>query len=85
MCLAIPGRIESIYEKDGLSMARVDFGGVKRVTCLQYVPQAVPGDYVLVHVGFALNVVDQAEAERTLELLKTLGEQLPEESSGELS
>ncbi len=75
MCLAIPGRIEEIFEKDGLSMARVDFGGVKRVTCLEYVPNAIAGDYVLVHVGFALNIVNEAEAVRTLELLKTLGEE----------
>ena len=76
MCLALPGRIEQIFEKDGLSMARVDFGGIKKVTCLEYTPTAVLGDYVLVHVGFALNIIDADEAESTLEMLKAAEEVL---------
>ncbi|MBX9693888.1 MAG: HypC/HybG/HupF family hydrogenase formation chaperone [Cyanobacteria bacterium] len=73
MCLAIPGRIEEIFQRDGLSMARVNFDGVKRVTCLEYTPSAVVGDYVLVHVGFALSVINEKEAQETLELLKIGG------------
>ena len=74
MCLAIPGQVEEIYEKDGLQMARVNFGGVRRATCLQYVPSARAGDYVLVHVGFAISVIDQEEAHRSYRLLQNSGE-----------
>ncbi len=73
MCLAVPGRIEEIFERDGLTMARVDFGGVKRVTCLEYTPEAIVGNYVLVHVGFALNIIDEEAAEETLEILRSAG------------
>lgn len=74
MCLAIPGLIESIYSQDEINMAKVNFGGVKRATCLAYVPEAKEGDYVLVHVGFALSVIDEQEAQNTLKLLEGLGE-----------
>ncbi|MBZ0188419.1 MAG: HypC/HybG/HupF family hydrogenase formation chaperone [Candidatus Obscuribacterales bacterium] len=70
MCLAIPGLITDIFEKDGLKMASVDFGGVKRTTCLAYTPEARKGSYVLVHVGFAINIVNEEEALATLEMLK---------------
>ena len=66
MCLAIPGIVESIFEKDGLLMSKVNFGGIKRSACLEYTPEAKVGDYVLVHVGFALSVIDEQEAVRTL-------------------
>ncbi len=72
MCLAIPGKIQEIYEKDGLRMARVDFGGVVREVCLAYVPEARLGDYCLVHVGFALNLMSEEEAQETLMLLKEM-------------
>lgn len=72
MCLAIPGKIQEIYEKDGLRMARVDFGGVVREVCLAYVPEARIGDYCLVHVGFALNLMSEEEAQETLMLLKEM-------------
>ena len=72
MCLAIPGKVEEIYDRGGVRMARVEFGGVTRETCVEYLPAAKVGDYVLVHVGFALSVVDEAEAKRTFELLKEL-------------
>ena len=74
MCLAIPGQVEELFESDGLRMARVNFGGVRRVTCLEYVPGVRTGDFVLVHVGFALSIINQDEAERTLNMLKTGGE-----------
>jgi len=66
MCLAIPGMVETIFEKDGLKMSKINFGGIRRTACLEYTPDAQTGDYVLVHVGFALSVIDEQEALRTL-------------------
>jgi hydrogenase expression/formation protein HypC len=74
MCLAIPGKVVDIYETDGLRMAGIDFGGVKRQACLEYVPEVEIGNYVLVHVGFAISRVDEAEAARTYEYLAELGQ-----------
>jgi hydrogenase expression/formation protein HypC len=74
MCLAVPGRIASLSERDGLPMGRVDFNGLCREVCLAYVPEARVGDWVVVHVGFAISTLDEAEAERTLKLLDELGE-----------
>ncbi|NLF79097.1 MAG: HypC/HybG/HupF family hydrogenase formation chaperone [Chloroflexi bacterium] len=73
MCLGIPGKIVELYESGGLKMGKVDFGGVVRETCLAYVPEAQLGDYTIVHVGFALNLIDEAEARKTLELLDEIG------------
>jgi hydrogenase expression/formation protein HypC len=74
MCLAIPGKIVETLESDGLQMAKVSFGGIVKQVCLEYTPDAVPGDYVLVHVGFALSKVDPDEAERTYRLLEELNQ-----------
>lgn len=75
MCLGVPGRIESATEDAlGMRMGRVSFGGVVKEVCLAYVPEAKVGDHVLVHVGFALTVIDEAEARRTTEALATMGE-----------
>ena len=74
MCLAIPGRIVETFETHNLRFARVDFGGTIKKACLEHVPEAVVGDYVLVHVGFALSVIDAEEAARTYELLRELGQ-----------
>ncbi len=74
MCLAIPGKVLDTFDRKGLRMAKVQFGGVVRESCLEYVPEAGVGDYVLVHVGFALSVVDEQEAARTLELLEQIGQ-----------
>jgi hydrogenase expression/formation protein HypC len=74
MCLAIPGEIVSIHERDGLRFGRVLFGGVIREVCLEYQPTSAVGDFVLVHVGFAISIVDREEAARTLELLRELAE-----------
>jgi hydrogenase expression/formation protein HypC len=85
MCLAIPGRITETWEKEGLKMGRVDFGGIKREVCLSYVPEAGVDDYVVVHVGFAINVLDEAEAQATLELIgqiEDLGEELGPDPPG---
>jgi len=83
MCLGIPGRIEETFERDGLMMGRVDFGGVRREVCLAYVPGVAVGSYVLVHVGFAINVLDEEEALATLETLRELAD--IEEELGEAS
>ena len=65
MCLAIPGKVVEIFTNEGLHMARVQFGGVTRDACLDYVPETQVGEYVLVHVGFAISRVDEEEAQRT--------------------
>jgi hydrogenase expression/formation protein HypC len=80
MCLGVPGRVTETYSEDGVAMAKVDFGGLTKRVCIAHVPTARPGDYVLVHVGFALALLDEAEALRTftlLEELKLLGELAP--------
>jgi hydrogenase expression/formation protein HypC len=74
MCLAIPGKILEAYETSGLRMAKVQFGGIVRETCLAYVPDAQPGDYVVVHVGFAISKMDEDEAARAYRLLEEMGE-----------
>ena len=73
MCLAIPGKVTKIDAKDGIRTGRVEFGGITRQACLDFVPEAKEGDYVMVHVGFAISVVDKDEAERTYALLETMG------------
>jgi hydrogenase expression/formation protein HypC len=72
MCLAIPGEIQELYQEGPLRFGKVKFGGVTRKVCLEYVPEAGPGDFVLVHVGFAISHVDREEAERTLRLFDEL-------------
>lgn len=75
MCLGVPGRIEEVHDDDlGMRMGRVSFGGIVKDVCLAYLPEARVGDYVLVHVGFGLSVIDEEEARRTLETLATMGE-----------
>jgi hydrogenase expression/formation protein HypC len=74
MCLGVPGKIIEIYETGGLSMGKVDFGGVTREACLAYVPEAQVGDYTIIHVGFALNLISEEEALETLDLLRQIGE-----------
>jgi hydrogenase expression/formation protein HypC len=73
MCLAVPGRILSVEEQGASRVARVEFGGIVRETLLDFVTEAEVGDYVLVHVGFAISVVDAEEADRTRELLSEVG------------
>jgi len=72
MCLAVPGKIIEIYEAGGLKMAKLDYGGVVREACLAYVPEAQVGEYAIVHVGFALSILDEAEALKTLEAFEEL-------------
>jgi hydrogenase expression/formation protein HypC len=72
MCLAIPGKVVETFAQNGMQMARVQFGGVTRDACLEYVPETKTGDYVLVHVGFAISRVDEEEAYRTYAALEEL-------------
>lgn len=72
MCLAIPGKVEQITQGD-IRMGRVNFGGVVKNVCLDYVPEVVVGDYTIVHVGFALSKIDEATALETLELFRKMG------------
>jgi len=74
MCLGVPGKIIEIYQANGLKMGKIDFGGVVREACLEYVPEAQLGDYALIHVGFALNLVSEQEALETLDLLRQISE-----------
>lgn len=73
MCLAVPGKILDAEEIGGMRVGRIQFGGVTRKAYLDYVPEALPGDYVMVHVGFAISKVDEEEAARTYELLQQMG------------
>lgn len=74
MCLGIPGRVVSIDGAGSFPMAVVDFGGLRREACLAYVPEANVGDFVIVHVGFAIGRLDEDEARRTLEVLRAMPE-----------
>lgn len=73
MCLAVPGKILSAEQNNGLRVGRVQFGGIVRSARLDFVPEAAVGDYVMVHVGFAISRVDEREAERTYTLLREMG------------
>ena len=73
MCLAVPGKVITAEEQNGVRIGRVQFGGIVRQACLDLVPEAKVGDFVLVHVGFAISCVDKEEAERSYELLESLG------------
>jgi hydrogenase expression/formation protein HypC len=74
MCLGIPGKVIELSTDQELVMGKVDFGGVAREVCLAYVPEVKVGEYVIVHVGFAISVVDEKEALTTFEYLRQMGE-----------
>jgi hydrogenase expression/formation protein HypC len=74
MCLGVPGKIVERYESGGLPMGKIDFGGVTREACLAYVPEAQVGEYAIIHVGFALNIISEKEAQETLSLLREIAE-----------
>jgi hydrogenase expression/formation protein HypC len=82
MCLAVPGKIVEINEKNGLHMAKVDFGGIFREACLEYVPEAQVGEYCIIHVGFAISLLSESEAMETLDLLKQISDIDIEEELG---
>ncbi len=74
MCLGVPGKIIEIFEANGLKMAKVDFGGVVRDACLEYVPEAEVNEYVIIHVGFAISQLSEEEAQETLRMIREMGE-----------
>lgn len=72
MCLGVPGQIVEIYESGDLRMGKIDFGGVTREACLDFVPEAQLGDYTIIHVGFAISLLSEQEAQETLALLREI-------------
>jgi hydrogenase expression/formation protein HypC len=85
MCLGIPGKVIELYTLHGLQMGKVDFGGVVKEACLEYLPDIQIGDYTIIHVGFGISQLDEAEAQRTLALLREmdmLAGELPELNVG---
>lgn len=73
MCLAVPGRVLSVEDRDGTTMAQVDFGGLRKEVCLAYIPDVRIGEYVIVHVGFAIQRLDEKSAQETLANFEKLG------------
>jgi hydrogenase expression/formation protein HypC len=83
VCLGVPGMVLSVEENaQGMTMGRVSFAGVIKEVCLAYVPEAKPGDYVIVHVGFAISIVSEQEAGETFEILRQMGELAELEGDG---
>ena len=81
MCLGIPGKVTELYTANGMKMGRVDFGGVVKEACLEYLPDIQVGDYTIIHVGFGISQLDEEEAQQTLALLREmdmLASELPE-------
>lgn len=74
MCLGIPGKVTATYREHDVLMGKADFSGVTKRVCLEHVPEVQPGEYVLVHVGFALSRIDEAEARRVFELLEQMNQ-----------
>ena len=72
MCLGVPGKIIEMYDRDHLKMGKVDYGGVVREACLEYVPEAKIGDYAVIHVGFAISLVSEEDAKASLAMLKEI-------------
>ena len=86
MCLGVPGKIIEKYETGGLKMGKIDFGGVTREACLDFVPEAELGDYTVIHVGFAISLLSEQEAQETLDLLREISnieEELGIETAGD--
>ena len=81
MCLAVPGKIVAVRGDTEPRMGTVDFGGVRKEVCLEILPEAAIGDYVVVHVGFALSILDEEEARETLNLLASMNEGAPESTT----
>ncbi len=73
MCLGIPGKVLEMYEENGTTMGRVDFGGIVKEVCLAYVPEIEIGDYTIIHVGFAITRLDEESAQETLALFRETG------------
>jgi hydrogenase expression/formation protein HypC len=86
MCLGVPGKVIEVHDEGGIRMGTVDFGGIRRSACLEYAPEVDVGSYVVIHVGFAISVVDEEEAARAYALLAELdnleGIDLPQDPEG---
>jgi hydrogenase expression/formation protein HypC len=82
MCIAVPGKVIEIHANDEPVMGTVDFGGIRKNISLELVPEVKVGEYVIVHVGFAISIVDEQDAMETLKLFEQMGEKLEDESSG---
>lgn len=72
MCLAVPGKVIELYETNNVKMAKIDFGGVVKEACMEYLPEVKLGDYTIIHVGFGLSILDEQEAMETMDLLKQI-------------
>jgi hydrogenase expression/formation protein HypC len=72
MCLGIPARVIELYEEKGMKMAKVDFGGVFKEACMEYLPEIKVGDYAIIHVGFGLTILDEKEALETIDLINKI-------------
>jgi len=83
MCLGIPGKVIELFRRDDLPMGRVEFGGIVKDICLAYEPEAAVGEYVLVHVGFAISRIDEAEAEEIFTYLDEIGQAMADEDGTE--
>ncbi len=79
MCLGIPGKVIELYESNGMKMARIDFSGVIKEACMEYLPEIKIGDYTLIHVGFGLSIIDETEALETMQLLNQIAAMADEE------
>ena len=79
MCLAIPGKVVEIFDENGLKRGKIDYSGTLNTACLEYVPEVKVGEYVIVHAGFAISVIDETEANKTLELWNDMVEKAAEE------
>jgi hydrogenase expression/formation protein HypC len=85
MCLGIPGKVIEIYQTGDMKMGKVDFGGVVKEACLEFIPDIQVGEYTIIHVGFGISKLDEEEAQRTLEMLREmemLADELPELDEG---
>jgi hydrogenase expression/formation protein HypC len=86
MCLGVPGKVIDVFERDGIRMGTVDFGGIRREACLAFEPDVGIGSYVVIHVGFAISMVDEEEAARSYALLEEMGNleniDLPQDPEG---
>lgn len=82
MCLAVPGKITTIYKNSSPKMAKIEFGGISKQICLDFLPNAKEGNYVLVHVGFALSIVDEKEAAETMKMFAEIDSKYISTGSG---
>lgn len=83
MCLGIPGKVTEVYQQDDLPMGKVEFGGILKEICLAYTPEARVGQYVIVHAGFAISLIDEEEAQEIFSYLREIGEAMEKQEQEE--